>query len=68
MKYFLDIYDTALNTYYDFALISIEDRETIYEGRFSDLGIEDGDDDFANKLDDFFSEELGISPDEWEIG
>ena len=68
MKYFLDIYDTALNAYYDFALRSIEDRETIYEGRFSDLGIEDDDDDFANKLDDFFSEELGISPDEWEIG
>jgi hypothetical protein len=68
MKYYLDIYDTALNTYYDFALRSIEERETIYEGRFSDIGIEDDDDDFANKLDVFFSEELGISPDEWEIG
>lgn len=68
MKYYLDIYDTALNSYYDFALISIEERDTIYEGRFSDLGIEEDDDQFSNKLDEFFSKELGISPDEWEIG
>lgn len=68
MKYYLDIYDTALNTYYDFALRSIEERETIYEGRFSDLGIEENDEQFADKLDAFFFEELGIAPDEWEIG
>lgn len=68
MKYFLDIYDTALNTYYDFALRSIEKGKTIYEGRFSDLGIEENDEQFADKLDVFFSETLGISPNEWEIG
>lgn len=68
MKYFLDIYDTALNTYYDFALVSIDERETVYEGRFSDLGIDDDDDQWVDKLDAFFLEELGIMPDEWEIG
>ncbi len=69
MKYFLDIYDTALNNYYDFALVSTEDHQDIvYEGRFSDLGIDDNDDQFADKLDAFFLEALGIKPEDWEIG
>lgn len=65
---YLDIYDTALNTYYDFALVSIDERNIVYEGRFKDLGIDDEDEQWVDKLDDFFEKKLGIMPDEWEIG
>lgn len=68
MRYYVDIYDKERNTHYDFALRSIEDREIIYEGRFSDLGIEENDELLAGKLGVFFGEKLGIYPDEWEIG
>jgi len=62
MKYFVDLHND--NT---FDLVSIEDRETVFTGNLDDIGIEENDEQFSNKLDDFF-ETLGIKPNEWEIG
>lgn len=61
MKYFLDLNGD------NFDLVSIEDRETVITGNLKDIGIEDNDPQFSNKMDDFL-ETMGIAPNEWEIG
>lgn len=79
VKYWLDLYDPALNGYYDFSLCSIGDNDVIYEGRKSDvleslgiseeeMGEHEDDSFFIDKLDEFFEKELGIQPEEWEVG
>lgn len=63
MKYYLDL------GYGDkFELKTIDEDDTVYAGHLSDLGIQDNDPEYTNKLDDFFTKELGIAENEWEIG
>jgi hypothetical protein len=63
-KYYLE-----LNLDGTMVLYRTGDDEVVYEGRQEDAGItEDPDPDYTNKLDDFFQQELGIDPDEWEVG
>lgn len=64
MRYYLE-----LNADGTMVLYRTEDAEIVFEGRQADAGIvEDPDPGYTNKLDDFFQQELNISPDEWEIG
>lgn len=64
MRYYLE-----LNLDGTMTLYRTEDDEVVYEGRQADAGItEDPDPDYTNKLDDFFQQELGIDPDDWEVG
>lgn len=62
MKYFVDLYGD------NFDVNEIESRDTIYSGSLSEIGIEENDTDYTNKLDEFLETELGIAPNEWEIG
>lgn len=61
-KYFVDLYDDS------FEVLDTENRDTIYTGSLSGIGIEENDPDYTNKLDDFLEAELNIRPDEWGIG
>lgn len=63
MKYYLDIIDDT------FILSSIKDldAEPIC-GSFSDIGIDLADDEWTDKLDEYFEKEHGILPNEWELG
>lgn len=64
VKYYLDLEANNRATLY-----TVEDRDEVWSGSLSAAGIEsDQDDQYTNKLDAFFEKELGISPDEWEIG
>ncbi len=63
MKYYLDLYNDGT-----FELRETETRDTIYTGSLDEIGIEDNDPNWTNKLDDFFQAELGIDPTEWEVG
>lgn len=64
MKYYLDLMENS-----NFDLVAIEDSEIIYSGNLAEAGItEEEDGQWTNKLDDFFQKELGITPDEWEVG
>lgn len=62
MKYFVDLQDTF------FDVVTIEEREVIYTGTYEEAGIEENDDQYTNKLDDFLETKLNIKPTEWEIG
>lgn len=61
-KYYADLYDDS------FEILDTENHDTVYCGKFTDIGIEDNDPDFTNKMDRFLETELGIAPNEWEIG
>lgn len=64
VKYFLD-----LELSNRAALYTIAEYDEVWSGQLEEAGIEgDNDPDYTNKLDDFFQKELGINPDEWEIG
>lgn len=63
-KYFLDLEANGKATLY-----TIEEHEEVWSEQLAEAGIvSDPDPDYTNKLDDFFQKELGINPDEWEVG
>ena len=62
MKYFVDLNGSK------FEVKTVDGHDTIYVGNLSDAGIEGDDPEYTNKLDNFLQTELGISPEEWEVG
>lgn len=63
-KYFLDFESNGRATLY-----TSEEYKVVWSGQLAEAGIvSDPDPDYTNKLDDFFQKELGINPNEWEIG
>lgn len=63
MKYYLLLFYSN-----DFELRTIDNNEVVVEGNLLDIGIKDNCPYWTNKLDEFFEDEFGISPDEWEVG
>ena len=63
IKYWLDIVDDI------FILSSVDDldAEPIC-GHLSEIGIDPDDNDWTDKLDEYFETEHGIAPEEWELG
>lgn len=63
MKYFLEFSQVDQDR---FELKTIEDHDTVCEGRLSQ--VEGADADWQDALDRHFKKEHGIDPSEWEVG
>ncbi len=61
-KYFLDMAGER------FTLETVDTHDVVFYGRFSELGIEENDPEYTNKLDDYFQNMLHIAPEMWEVG
>lgn len=63
-RYFVDLVENNM-----FHVVRCSDHKIIYIGHlFADCGIFEGDGEYTNKLDAFLESELGIRPEQWEIG
>lgn len=69
-RFWLDIgYGTGYDAPFELKLVGTND--TIWYGTFADAGISEADVEALRAiemLDDFFEKELGIAPDDWEVG
>lgn len=69
-RFWLDFgYSTGYDALFELKLVGTND--TVWEGTFADAGISEADVEALraiDKLDEFFQRELGIAPDDWEIG
>lgn len=63
VRYFLDFDPFDQDA---FCLMTTDGHDTVFEGRLSEI-VEPGD-DWQDALDRHFEKELGILPNEWEIG
>ena len=69
-RFWLDVgYGNDYDSPFELKLVGTND--TVWEGAFADAGISEADVEALRAiemLDDFFQKELGIAPDDWEIG
>lgn len=69
-RFWLDVgYSTGYDAPFELKLVGW--NTTVWEGTFADAGISEADVEALraiDKLDEFFQRELGIAPDDWEIG
>lgn len=65
----LDRYYVEFGDHGIFRVNRCDNHDTVYTGQlFADCGIVDEDPEYTNKLDSFLESELGIKPEQWEVG